>query len=92
MELAEKYQKTQNQIILNWICSLGYYPMVFSTSQKHIDENIAAGSFHMSEEDYQKITNFRPNNYQPPKVNWESQSIDDDIVRLANEFESHILA
>jgi hypothetical protein len=46
----------------------------------------------MSEEDYQKITNFRPNNYQPPKVNWESQSIDDDIVRLANEFESHILA
>jgi diketogulonate reductase-like aldo/keto reductase len=90
VELAEKYQKTQSQIVLNWICSLGYNPMVFSTSKEHIDENINAADFQMSPEDYQRMTDFRPRDYQPPKVDWEGLSIDDDIVALANGFEEHI--
>ncbi|MGA3150537.1 MAG: aldo/keto reductase [Candidatus Saccharimonadales bacterium] len=90
-ELANKYQKTQNQIVLNWMCSLGYNPMVFSTSQKHIDENIAATDFEMSAVDYMRMTDFRPQNYNPPKVDWEGLSIDDDIVVLANDFEEHLL-
>jgi diketogulonate reductase-like aldo/keto reductase len=89
-ELAKKYQKTQSQIVLNWICQLGYNPMVFSTSQEHIDENISATDFQMSAEDYQRMTDFRPQNYQPIKVDWEGMSIDDDIVALANNFEEHI--
>ena len=90
VELAEKYHKTQSQIVLNWICNLGYNPMVFSTSPEHIDENIASADFQMSVEDYRRVTDFRPQNYQPPNVDWEGSSIDDDIVALANEFELHL--
>jgi 2,5-diketo-D-gluconate reductase A len=88
-ELAEKYGKTQGQIILNWMCSLGYRPMVMSTNQNHIDENLASKDFVMSDEDYQKMTDFRPTNYNPPVVHWDSLEVDDDIVRLVNEFEGH---
>lgn len=90
VELSEKYQKTQGQIILNWICRLGYAPMVFSTSPEHIDENMASTDFEMSENDYQKLNDFRPPNYNPHQVDWEKESIDDDIVALANAFEEHI--
>jgi diketogulonate reductase-like aldo/keto reductase len=90
-ELAEKYSKTQSQIVLNWICHLGYAPMVFSTSQAHIDENITCNDFEMSAEDYKLMTDFRPTNYQPPQVDWEGAKIDDDIVVLANNFEEYLL-
>jgi len=89
VELAKKYHKTQNQIILNWICHLGYNPMVMSISKNHINENITSTEFQMSDNDYQRITDFRPSDYYPPKVDWEGLGVDDDIVALVNEFEEH---
>lgn len=88
-ELAEKYQKTQSQIILNWMCHYDYWPMVFSTNNNHIDENIASTGFEMRDEDYKLINNFRPTNYHPTPVHWEGSEIDDDIVRLVKDFELH---
>ena len=90
LELALKYNKTQSQIILNWICSLGYSPMVMSTSKEHIDENLASPSFTMDDVDYKRMTDFRPENYNPPTVDWEGVDGGDNVVTLANEFESHI--
>lgn len=90
IELAEKYKKTQSQIILSWVCHLGYGPMVLALSTKHIDENIASTEFTMDEEDYKRITDFRPSNYNPPAVHWDSLQTDDDIVALVNEFDKHI--
>jgi diketogulonate reductase-like aldo/keto reductase len=91
VKLAEKYQKTQNQIILNWICNLGYSPMVMSADKKHIDENTEATNFSLSPEDYQLINNFRPPtlNYNPPKINWNTPNEGDSIVTLVNDFEKH---
>jgi diketogulonate reductase-like aldo/keto reductase len=89
VELAKKYQKTQSQIILNWICCLGYAPMVFSINSEHIDENVAADDFVMSVEDYRRLNNYRPQNYQPV-IGWEGVGIDDDIVALANNFEGYL--
>lgn len=89
-ELAEKYNKTHNQIVLNWICSLEYNPMVMSANKKHIDENIASTEFHMLADDYQRMTDFRPKNYHPPKVDWEGLGIDDSIVTLVSDFENHV--
>lgn len=89
-ELAEKYQKSQSQIVLNWICTLGYKPMVFSTSKNHIDENLSATHFSMSPEEYQKMTNFRPLNYSLPDIDWEGQGIDDDIVAHVSQFETFL--
>lgn len=89
-ELAQKYDKTHNQIILNWICSLGYNPMVMSANKKHIDENIASVGFQMSDNDYQRMTDFQPKNYHPPKIDWEKSSIGSPIVALIKNFDNHI--
>jgi diketogulonate reductase-like aldo/keto reductase len=91
VELAEKYKKTQSQIVLNWICHSGYSPMVMSSSEKHIDENIAATDFTMSPEDYKRMDNFRPaaSNYNPPKINLDNPSEGDSVVALVNDFEEH---
>ncbi len=91
IELAEKYQKTQSQVVLNWICHLGYNPMVMSTNKKHIDENIASPDFEMSVGDHQRMTDFRPSNYHPPRIDWEKEGEGDSIVPLVNDFEKHIV-
>ncbi len=81
-ELAETYERTQNQIVLNWMSHLGYHPMVMSTNKKHIDENIAATDFLMSNQDYQRLTDFRPK--------FSKDTLDEnDIVTLANDFEKY---
>jgi len=90
IELANKYNKTQSQIILNWMCKLGYYPMVLSIDKEHIDDNIKSTDFVMSDSDYQQISDFRPANYNPPEVDWDGLGIDASIVELANNFEEHL--
>lgn len=89
-KLAKKYQKKHNQIILNWICHLGYHPMVMSASKKHIDENLASLNFQMTESDYKSITDFRPTNYHPPEIDWEKNGHGDSIVTLVNDFDQHV--
>jgi len=89
-ELSEKYQKTQSQIVLNWICELGYRPMVFSTNINHIDDNLESTEFKMSLEDYIKMTEFRPEGYSLPDIDWEGPGIDNDIVNQVNNFENFI--
>lgn len=90
VELSKKYDKTQSQIILNWMCHKGYSPMVFSTSKIHIDENMSSMDFEMSDDDYEQMDKWRPSNYHPTPIDWEGPEIDDDIVRLGNEFSKHI--
>lgn len=90
VELAEKYGKTQNQVILNWICSLRYYPMVMSASGEHVAENIAAAGFAMETADLKRMTDYRVPNYHPPKVDWDKSGKGDSIVILVNEFEKHV--
>jgi len=34
----------------------------------------------MTDEDYQRINNFRPPHYNPPSVHWDKLSADEDIV------------
>ncbi|HET8991931.1 MAG TPA: aldo/keto reductase [Candidatus Saccharimonadales bacterium] len=88
-ELASKYEKTQGQIILNWICSLGYSPMIMSSSKSHIDENLSSLDFSMSNEEYKRMSDFRPPNYQAlaADIDWEGTKGGDDMVILANDFE-----
>lgn len=68
VELAGKYGKTQNQIILNWIVSLEYLPLFKSDSMTHIDENLAALDFKIEQDDLQRLTDFRPPNYESPHI------------------------
>jgi diketogulonate reductase-like aldo/keto reductase len=70
VELSKKYKKTQNQIILNWIYSKGYLPIVKSENKKHIDENIQALDFNINKRDLKKLDNFRPPKWVTPKIDW----------------------
>ena len=40
MKLAQKYKKTQNQIILNWLVSKGFFPITKSENVEHIKEHL----------------------------------------------------
>lgn len=89
LNLANKYNKTQNQIILNWMKSLKFKPMVFSTSSEHIKENWDAMNFEMQKEEYDLLTNYRIPNYNPSKINWDNIGNGDSIVPLVMGFEDN---
>mgnify|MGYP003586823636 CR=1 FL=1 len=82
--LSKKYEKSNNQIILNWMVHMGYAPMVFSTNKKHIDENIEATRFTMEEQDYIAITKERPVKIDSSKIDWNGNKLGLEIVPFAN--------
>ena len=88
-ELARRYNKTQSQIILNWMTHLGYKPMVFSTTIKHIDENLQSTEFKMQADDYSRMTAFRLSLANVPEIDWEGNAIDGDIVGLVSDIEKY---
>lgn len=60
IELAKKYDKTQNQIILNWIIKhKGIKILCKCTDIPHIDENLQSLDFDMELADYTKLDEFR---------------------------------
>jgi len=70
VELAKKYGKTQNQIILNWLNWKKFVPLVKSEDKEHIDENLDALNFAMESEDYKKIDTFRVPGYKTREIDW----------------------
>lgn len=87
-ELSEKYNKTENQIVLNWMIHLGYYPMIMSAHREHIKQNLDATEFTMDETEYQRMADFRPPGYTPPKVDWEDEKTIASLITVINDFEN----
>jgi diketogulonate reductase-like aldo/keto reductase len=57
VEMAEKYQKTPEQIALNWLISQeNVVTIPKSTDKDHIDENLKAADFEMEEKDHDKLS------------------------------------
>ncbi len=60
VSLANKYSKTQNQILINWMIkhkSIG--TLIKASKQEHIKENVEALNFEMTEKDYKSLDKFR---------------------------------
>lgn len=87
VELAEKYGKTQNQIVLNWIVSKGFLPLVKSTNKKHIDENLDSFNFVIEKEDIERLNNFQIPGYETPKIDWNDNGDGIKIDQLPNRFD-----
>jgi len=87
VELSEKYGKTQNQIILNWIVSKGFLPLVKSSTVKHIDENLASFDFQIEQDDLDRLNNFEIPNYTSPKIDWFENGDGIKICQLPNVFD-----
>lgn len=86
VELANKYQKTQNQIILNWLIKeKKMIALVKSTNIDRISENKQALDFEMEKEDYQRLNNFRSEEFDNVKIAWIDNG-GTPIDQLANQF------
>lgn len=60
VELSQKYNKTHNQIILNWLIKHKFISVLVKSSNiDHIQENITSLSFTMENNDYKKLDDFR---------------------------------
>ena len=74
LQLAEKYHKTQNQIILNWISK---YKKLFilnkSVNKQHIRENIESLHFLMEADDYLKLDKFRRKEFDKVIIDWDNK-------------------
>lgn len=87
LELANKYDKTQNQILLNWLIKeKGVMALIKSTSIGNIDSNLEALDFTMSKEDMEKLNNFKHEGFDSIKIDWAETGNGVLIDQLANQF------
>ena len=61
-------------------------PLIKCTSINRIDENISSMNFKMSEEDYNKLNEFRSKEFDSVIVDWDCKG-GVTIDQLANQFE-----
>ena len=88
VELANKYHKIQNQILLNWVIKeKGMKPLIKCTNVERIKQNIEAMNFEMDKEDYKKLNNFRNLEFDNVKIDWNHTGDGVEIDQLANQFE-----
>lgn len=86
-KLSKKYNKTQNQIILNWIIKeKNITPLIKSTNISRIDENNNSLNFEMDKDDYKKLNDFRSKEFDNVLIDWEDNG-GIPIDQLANQFE-----
>lgn len=58
-QLSLKYEKTPNQIALNWIISKGFIPIPRTMNKKHLAENYGALGWQMDNDDAEIINNIK---------------------------------
>jgi diketogulonate reductase-like aldo/keto reductase len=86
VNLAKKYNKTQNQIILNWIIKeKRISPIIKSTSIERIDENNDSLNFEMSGVDMEKLNSFKAEEFDNVIIDWEENG-GITIDQLPNQF------
>jgi|APSaa5957512622_1039677.scaffolds.fasta_scaffold17395_6 diketogulonate reductase-like aldo/keto reductase len=88
VELSKKYNKTQNQIILNWMTSRNIHPLVKSENIKHINENLDSLKFEMESGDIKRLTDFRVPNYKLQEIDWLMKGDSGNFIHsLPNTFD-----
>jgi len=73
LELSKKYDKTQNQILLNWLVKeKEIIPIIKTSNKQHIDDNISALNFKIAKEDMNILNKFRNCEFDAIDVDWEN--------------------
>lgn len=87
VELANKYNKTQNQILLNYyIYEKKLIPITKANKIEHIDLNLEALNFKMKQIDYDKLNEFRCKEFDALEVDWQDNG-GIPIYKFANQVE-----
>lgn len=87
VELANKYNKTQNQILLNYyVKEKNIIPITKANKIEHINLNLEALNFEMEQQDYQRLNDFRCEEFDKLEVDWlDNGGI--PIYKFANQVE-----
>lgn len=87
VELAEKYNKTQNQILLNYYSKeKNIIPITKANKVEHIKLNLDALNFEMAKEDYERLNDFRCKEFDDLEVDWDDNG-GIPIYKFANQVE-----
>lgn len=87
VELANKYNKTQNQILLNYyVYEKRLLPITKANKIEHINLNLEALNFRMEQEDYNKLNEFRCKEFDRLEVDWQDNG-GIPIYKFANQVE-----
>ena len=87
VELANKYGKTQNQILLNYYSKeKGLIPITKANKVEHIKLNLDALNFEMTKVDYERLNDFRCKEFDDLEVDWEDNG-GIPIYKFANQVE-----
>lgn len=86
IEMASKYNKTQNQILLNWIIKEKELNTIIKTNTiKNIDSNLESLDFKLENEDIQLLNNFQDERFNSIDIDWKNQG-GITIDKLASQF------
>lgn len=86
VELANKYKKTQNQILLNWIIKeKGLNTIIKTNTIQNIDSNLNALDFKLEKEDIEKLNKFQDERFNNIEIDWKNQG-GITIDKLASQF------
>lgn len=87
VELAEKYNKTQNQILLNYYSKeKKIIPITKANRIEHIKLNLEALNFEMEKSDCERLNEFRCKEFDELEVDWEDKG-GIPIYKFANQVE-----
>lgn len=86
VKMAEKYNKTQNQILINWMLKAkGLYTLIKTTQKEYIDSNLEALDFKLEEEDIKILNDFQNEKYNSIKIDWDANRGGVTIDKLASQ-------
>ena len=86
VSLAEKYAKTQNQIIINWCVKHKNIGILIKSSKiEHIKENIEALDFTMQEKDYVLLDKFRNKEFDKIPYSYSNEAGKVRIDQIPNQ-------
>lgn len=86
VELANKYNKTQNQILLNWmIKEKGLNTIIKTNTRQNIDSNLQSLDFTLESKDIEILNNFQDQRFNNIEIDWKNQG-GITIDKLASQF------
>lgn len=86
VSLANKYSKTQNQILINWMVKHKNIGVIIKSSNKeHIKENIESLDFDMDLKDYESLDKFRNKEFDELKVSYSNEPGKIRIDQIPNQ-------
>lgn len=86
VKLANKYNKTQNQVLLNWmIKEKGLNTIIKTNTIENIDSNLQSLDFTLESKDIGILNNFQDQRFNNIEIDWKNQG-GITIDKLASQF------